>query len=80
MDDVRLYPGTYYLSFWVGTKDSHDVYDYVQDCLRFRIIDGGRLTMRHLPRSAGLFFLTPDWHLENEAEYKIQPQQYTQKI
>jgi lipopolysaccharide transport system ATP-binding protein len=79
MDDVRLYPDTYYLSFWVGSKDSHDTYDYLQDCLKFRIIDGGRLTMRHLPRSAGLFFLTPNWRLENKAKNKIKSQKYTKK-
>lgn len=59
--DIRLYPDTYYVSLWASGSDSVDAYDYVEDCLSFQIIDGGKLTMRYLPRSAGLFFFTPEW-------------------
>jgi lipopolysaccharide transport system ATP-binding protein len=59
--DIRLYPDTYYISLWAGGTDSIDEYDYLEDCLRFEIIDGGSLTMRHLPHSAGIFFFTPEW-------------------
>jgi lipopolysaccharide transport system ATP-binding protein len=61
--DVRLYPGTYSLSFWAGSKNSVDTYDYVEDCISFNIVDGGNRTMRSLPRSDGLLFLTPEWRL-----------------
>jgi lipopolysaccharide transport system ATP-binding protein len=61
--DIRLYPDTYYISLWASGSDSVEPYDYVEDCLNFQIIDGGKLTMRYLPRSAGLFFFTPEWCL-----------------
>lgn len=59
--DVRLYPDTYFLSLWVGSTTSTDVFDHVEDCLSFEIVDGGKLTHRTLPRSAGLIFMTPEW-------------------
>lgn len=61
MKDVRLYPGTYYLSLYAGDLSSAEAYDHIEDCISFEIIDGGRLTTRPLPRSAGLMFLTPEW-------------------
>jgi len=61
MDDVRLYPGVYYLSLWAGSVDSMDTYDFVENCLMFTIKDGGDLTMRPLPKDAGLLFWTPTW-------------------
>jgi lipopolysaccharide transport system ATP-binding protein len=61
IEDVRLYPGTYYLNFYVGDTSSTEIYDYIQDSLSFEIIDGGKLTKRNLPKSAGLLFLTPTW-------------------
>lgn len=66
LKDIRLYPGTYYFSLWMGGSDSVDIFDYVENCLSFNITDGGRLTSRKLPRSAGIFFFSPDWqrHLE----------------
>jgi lipopolysaccharide transport system ATP-binding protein len=60
--DIRLYPDTYYVSLWAGSTDSRETFDRVEDCLCFNIADGGRLTMRRLPRSAGLLFLTPQWN------------------
>jgi lipopolysaccharide transport system ATP-binding protein len=65
--DIRLYPDTYYASLWVGNITSTEVFDHVQDCLSFEIIDGGKLTARRLPRSAGLLFLTPEWKREDHA-------------
>ncbi len=59
--DVRLYPGTYFLSFWAGSTNSVETYDHVEDCVSFNIVDGGKLTTRSLPRSAGILFLTPTW-------------------
>ena len=61
LEDIRLYPGTYSLSFWAGDMSSNEAYDYVEDCISFDIIDGGKLTSRRLPSSAGLIFLTPKW-------------------
>ncbi len=61
MHDVRLYADTYLLSLWAGDKSSIEYYDYVEDCISFEIVDGGKLTSRMLPRNAGLLFLTPEW-------------------
>ena len=61
INDVRFYPGNYYISLWASSKDSHTTFDYVRDCLKFKITDGGNLTQRRLPREAGLLFLTPEW-------------------
>jgi lipopolysaccharide transport system ATP-binding protein len=61
LNDIRLYPDTYYLSLWAGDMSSTETYDFVEDCISFEIIDGGELTTRLLPRAAGLLFLTPNW-------------------
>jgi lipopolysaccharide transport system ATP-binding protein len=62
--DIRLYPGTYYLSLFAGDISSTETYDYLEDCISFEIVDGGSLTTRFLPRSAGLFFFTPEWKVQ----------------
>ncbi len=59
--DVRLYPDTYILSLYSGDMSSTEIYDYIEDCISFEIIDGGKFTSRILPRSHGLFFFTPAW-------------------
>ena len=61
LPDIRFYPGTYYLSLYAGDTSSTEIYDYLEDCISFEVIDGGSLTGRSLPRSAGLLFLTPVW-------------------
>ena len=61
LEDIRLYPGTYHLGLWAGSLTSTEIFDYAPECLTFNIVDGGKLTMRRLPRSAGLFFFTPRW-------------------
>jgi lipopolysaccharide transport system ATP-binding protein len=63
LKDIRLYPDTYYLSFFAGDMSSSEAYDYLEDCISFEVIDGGELTTRNLPRTAGLLFLTPEWKL-----------------
>lgn len=59
--DVRLYPGSYRISLWAVDHANTETFDYAEDCLTFRIVDGGRMTMRWLPRHSGLLFMTPDW-------------------
>lgn len=61
MLDLRLYPDTYFISLWVGSITSTETFDHVVDCLSFDIKDGGELTSRRLPKSAGLLFMTPEW-------------------
>ena len=60
-NDVRLYPGSYYVSIWVADGANTMVYDHVADALQFNILDGGKLTARPLPRKHGFLFLTPEW-------------------
>jgi lipopolysaccharide transport system ATP-binding protein len=61
LSDIRLYPGTYYFSLYIGDNSSTEIYDYLEDCISFEIIDGGKLTGRNLPKSAGFLFITPEW-------------------
>lgn len=61
--DIRLYPDTYYISIWAGSKkgEGHVVYDNVVDCLTFQILRDSPMTERPLVKSQGVFFLTPPW-------------------
>lgn len=61
LKDIRLYPDVYSIGLWLGSADSHTTFDHVEDCISFQVIDGGKLTLRQLPRSSGLLFLTPTW-------------------
>lgn len=58
--DLRLYPGIYFASLWVGSVAS-ETWDCVNDCICFEVLSGGDLVRRRLPREAGLLFLTPEW-------------------
>jgi ABC-type polysaccharide/polyol phosphate transport system ATPase subunit len=60
LSDVRFYPGTYLVSFWVGSPQS-ETWDWVHDCIAVKILSGGTRAKRPLPREAGLLFLTPSW-------------------
>lgn len=60
-EDVRLYPGTYHVTLWMTDGTNTEEFDRAEDCLTFRIMDGGKLTMRSLPRHSGIVFLTPRW-------------------
>ena len=60
--DIRLYPGSYLVSLWVHGAHNAEVFDHAEDCLEFRVADGGALTHRSLTRNWGLLFLTPEWH------------------
>ena len=62
--DIRFYPGEYRVSLWVSDAANVRVYDSAEDCLTFRISDGGRLTFRPLPRHSGLVFLSPIWSVD----------------
>jgi lipopolysaccharide transport system ATP-binding protein len=63
--DIRLYPGTYRVTLRAVNAANTELFDLAEDCLTFRIVDGGKLTMRWLPRHTGLVFLTPEWQAEN---------------
>ena len=59
--DIRLFPGMYTISFTSNTTTGHQIFDCIENALSFQIIDGGKYTIRSLPRAAGLFFLNPEW-------------------
>ena len=61
LEDIRFYPGLYYIGLWIGTLRGGETFEYLRDVATFQVIGGGRLTMRSLPRNAGLLFLTPKW-------------------
>lgn len=59
-EDIRLYPGEYILSLWVGAVSVDEAYDQVDSCIRFEVAQGGPMVCRTLARHAGTFYLTPD--------------------
>jgi lipopolysaccharide transport system ATP-binding protein len=59
--DIRLFPGTYNINITSNTTTGHQIFDSIENVLSFQIIDGGKYTVRNLPRAAGLFFLNPIW-------------------
>ncbi|MBF5038117.1 ATP-binding cassette domain-containing protein [Methylophilus sp. 13] len=62
LEDIRFYPGEYLISLWVGNASS-EPYDYVLECGRFEVHEGGAKALRRLPRVEGMHFLTPKWQL-----------------
>ena len=61
INDLRLFPGTYTISITSNTTTGHQVFDSIENVLSFQVTDGGKYTVRSLPRAAGLFFLNPKW-------------------
>ncbi|MDI1256470.1 MAG: ABC transporter ATP-binding protein [Flavobacterium sp.] len=59
--DIRLFPGTYTISFTSNNTTGHQIFDNLEEVMSFQITDGGKYTVRDLPRAAGLFFLNPEW-------------------
>lgn len=59
--DIRLYPGVYSINLTCSNLSGHQIFDDIENAITFEIIDGGTYTSRHLPKEAGLFFITPEW-------------------
>jgi lipopolysaccharide transport system ATP-binding protein len=59
--EIRFFPGEYRVTLWASDAANVHVYDSAEDCLTFRIPDGGTLTFRRLPREWGVVFLSPTW-------------------
>ncbi|MFH7017996.1 ABC transporter ATP-binding protein [Flavobacterium sp. FlaQc-47] len=59
--DIRLFPGVYTISLTSNNTTGHQMFDSIENALSFQIMDGGKYTIRNLPRAAGLFFLNPEW-------------------
>jgi len=62
LDDVRFYPGEYSLSLWIGDSSSSPI-DYLIECGKFEISEGGGKVSRRLPSGTAMQFLTPKWTL-----------------
>lgn len=61
--DLRLYPESYKLGFWIANTDSQETHDHLVYCSEFNILEGSPLVKRRLLRSGGSIYLTPDWEL-----------------
>ena len=61
IEDLRLFPGNYSINIISANTTGHEIYDIIENALTFQIIDGGKYTVRPLPRSHGLWFLNPEW-------------------
>ena len=63
--DIKLYPNTYILSLWLGDVSSHEHIDYIRHCARFEVVEGSSLVPRELPSPTGIWFLSPEWTIED---------------
>lgn len=61
LPSMPLFPGDYKVTLTVADPSGFDVYDNIEACLEFSILQGGKNVTRRLPREAGLFFLSPQW-------------------
>jgi ABC-type polysaccharide/polyol phosphate transport system ATPase subunit len=62
INDLRLYPGAYLVTLTIADTGGYDVYDTIEGCIGFTILEGGAKAKRKLPKETGLFFLTPNWN------------------
>ncbi|ACT47938.1 polysaccharide ABC transporter ATP-binding protein [Methylotenera mobilis] len=62
LDDVRFYPGEYSVNIWIGDSSSSPI-DYVIECGKFEVSEGGDKVFRRLPSGTAMQFLTPKWKL-----------------
>lgn len=63
--DVRFFPGDYNIDLGCYSTDGQEAYDHLSYAASFRIIEGGELALRPLPRHVGFVFLNPDWEKMN---------------
>lgn len=64
-DQLKLYPGRYFIRLWAGSQDGIETYDDRQDCLILYVADAGLLSKRRLLRSQGMCFFQPVWTIES---------------
>ncbi|MFC6246012.1 ABC transporter ATP-binding protein [Flavobacterium psychroterrae] len=65
LKDLRLFPGFYNITLISANTTGHEIYDNIENALSFQVVDGGKYTIRSLPRSVGLMFLNPEWQKTN---------------
>lgn len=59
--ELKLYPGTYVLSWLMLDGPGNEVLDLVPDSISFQVAEGGRGLRRPLHRHAGVVHEVPDW-------------------
>ncbi len=60
IENISLFPGEYYVSLIIADGGA-EVYDQVEHCLTFTILEGGPKVNRPLPRHVGMFYVSPKW-------------------
>lgn len=68
IDDVKLYPGVYWLRLWVGDPTALETYDDRTDALCFTVMDAPSLSRRRLLPGQGFIFFQPSWRFKDVAE------------
>jgi homopolymeric O-antigen transport system ATP-binding protein len=67
LPNLLLYPGSYTVSLWVGSKLYND-YDYIQDCIGFNVIQGNVLPRSFkMDWSQGLVFHPSQWSVNDSS-------------
>jgi lipopolysaccharide transport system ATP-binding protein len=61
LSEVPLFPGDYKITLTIADSAGHEIYDDIEGCLSFTVLQGGKKVQRNLPRAAGLFFVSPQW-------------------
>ncbi len=60
--NILLYPNTYIISLIADELNGLPLSSH-QDCISFKIDNGGDVTYRALPKHSGTYFLTPEWKI-----------------
>jgi lipopolysaccharide transport system ATP-binding protein len=60
LKNQKLYPGDYLISLWLGGTDSTRI-DYVHNCARFTVRDGGSVLTRPLMHNLGMVYEVAEW-------------------
>lgn len=60
LKNQKLYPGDYVVSLWLGAIDTNPI-DYLKDCAKFAVVEGGDVVKRPLSRRLGLVYETAEW-------------------
>jgi len=56
----KIYPGEYHVNLWLGDM-SYEYLDYIQNAMKFMVIEGGIVLRRPLDRNAGVVHEIPLW-------------------
>ena len=60
LKNSKLYPGDYLISLWLGEIDTNPI-DYLKDCTRFTVAEGGGIAKGVMNRRLGLVYEPAHW-------------------